>query len=268
MDAMSGRSERDYTHGYSAAAVSEMANRTADSHAAFFLPYLSESSHVLDCGSGPGSISIGVAQRVPAGRVTGIDIDPGQVKIATDRAISEAVSNVEFRQASLYEIPFGDDAYDAVFAHAVLEHIRHPLDVLKEMFRVLKPGGIVALRHPVVSSRVWSPPAPPEVQRAEAMWIEQWRRNGGDPDFGKNQAKLMATVGFKIVSTSSSARHLDRNHLIQRTRLGGEAGLMTPLGDIGVPPSDVPAIVKAFTEWLADEAACNSMLMMETIGRK
>ncbi|MDP6667420.1 MAG: class I SAM-dependent methyltransferase, partial [Dehalococcoidia bacterium] len=176
---MPGSSEHDYTHGYANAAVAEMASRTAESHAGFFLPYLrglGDHARVLDCGSGPGSISIGFAQRLPGGMVKGIDIDAGQVKIARELADSAAVTNVEFQQANLHEIPFGDETFDAVFANAVLEHVSNPLGVLPEMFRVLTPGGIAALRHSNVSSRIWSPPAPPEVQRAEAMWIEQWRR--------------------------------------------------------------------------------------------
>src|SRR5512142_1845750 len=101
--------------------------RQAESHAAFFTPYLSPGMRLLDCGCGPGSITCGLAGIVAPGGVVGIDL----YAKALDAA--QSVSNVRFQAASVYELPFPDGSFDAVFSHAVLEHLAEPLKALAEM---------------------------------------------------------------------------------------------------------------------------------------
>lgn len=257
-----------YTHGYSKAAVQEMERRTADLHAAFILSRLKTGSSVLDCGCGPGSITIGLAQHASSSTVTGIDLDPTQIQLAEHRAEQQSVSNVRFSQADVCDLPFPDEAFDTVFSNAVLEHVQRSDIALREMFRVLKRGGTVGLRHSVVSSRVWSPPAPESVKRAEKRWVEHWREAGGDPDFGLSQTTLLEATGFTEIVTSTSSHHLDRQQLKKRCELGGEAGFMTPLTQFGVPVEEVPLIARDFDHWLNNEAACNAMLLMESVATK
>ncbi len=62
-----------YTPGHSENATGFMARRTIESHGEFFLPYLSPGVSVLDCGCGPGSITLSIADRIGNGRVVGVD---------------------------------------------------------------------------------------------------------------------------------------------------------------------------------------------------
>jgi SAM-dependent methyltransferase len=82
-----------YIPGYSPNATSFMAHRSLDSHAAFFKPYLQSGMQLLDCGCGPGTITLGFAKAIAPGTVTGIDVGSSQISIAPsspelDKAIS------------------------------------------------------------------------------------------------------------------------------------------------------------------------------------
>ncbi len=72
----SDRSER-YSMEYGPTARNLMESRSAESHAEFFLPYLREGIDVLDCGCGPGTISVKIAEMVTPGKFVGIDPSEG-----------------------------------------------------------------------------------------------------------------------------------------------------------------------------------------------
>src|SRR6185436_3740511 len=99
---------------------------------------------LLDCGCGPGGITVGLAQRVSPGEVIGVDVGGAQLEHARERASTAKVSTT-FREASIYSLPFLDAEFDAVFSHALFEHLPEPLQALAEIYRVLKPGGCVGL---------------------------------------------------------------------------------------------------------------------------
>jgi ubiquinone/menaquinone biosynthesis C-methylase UbiE len=80
-----------------------------------------------------------------------------QLKEATSRAIEMSLSNIRFEAGNVYQLPFGDDSFDAIFAHALLEHLSEPVGALKEMFRVLKKGGIIGVRSGNLSRHLIEP---------------------------------------------------------------------------------------------------------------
>ena len=135
----------EYVPGYSAPMVNFMSQRTAETHAGFFLPHLQPGSCVLDAGCGPGTITLGLARKVDPGHVIGIDIEESQFEQARAVARSEGL-NVEFRKESVYQLPFKDQQVDAVFSHALLDHLSDPAAAIAEFRRVLKRGGVIGLR--------------------------------------------------------------------------------------------------------------------------
>ena len=106
------------------------ATRTAASMAGFFLPHLCPGMRVLDCGCGPGSITVGLAEHVAPGEVIGIDLDPTHIALAQRRAAAAGLANVRFARADIYTLPFPDAAFDAVFCQSLLSHLREPAQAL------------------------------------------------------------------------------------------------------------------------------------------
>jgi ubiquinone/menaquinone biosynthesis C-methylase UbiE len=191
-----------YTHGYQATAK-QMADRTAESHAQFFRPHLKPGMKLLDCGCGPGTITAGLARAVDPGQAVGVDIGDSEIGRAKANAAHEGVSNASFRTASAYDLPFSDNSFDAVFSHAMLEHVREPDRAVKEMYRVLKTGGVIGLRGTIVSKHIWHPESA-IVAEAYSLWSKVWRRNGGNPDFGVEQADILRRMGFSDLRVSVS----------------------------------------------------------------
>jgi 2-polyprenyl-3-methyl-5-hydroxy-6-metoxy-1,4-benzoquinol methylase len=87
--------------------------RTAKKCSSYLIPHLKPNMHIIDIGCGPGSITLDLAQLVPNGHVPGIDIDTHALTQAKSLAEARGMHNVEFRQASLYELnglPYGLNA--------------------------------------------------------------------------------------------------------------------------------------------------------------
>jgi len=141
-----GSEKESYALGYGAGAMDWMTSRTIDVHGAFLLPYLEPGNRLLDCGCGPGSLTVGFAEKLAPGQVIGIDREPDQFKSAIDYAAKHNLGNLHFETGDVYALPFEDSSFDIVFCSAVLGSVGKPLLVVQEMTRVLKPGGVIAIK--------------------------------------------------------------------------------------------------------------------------
>lgn len=97
----------------------------------------------LDGGCGTGVCSLALAER--ARKVVAVDISTGSLNTAASLAKQIRKENIEFRQASLLELPFDDETFDLVFSWGVIHHTVDPIKALDELTRVLKKGGILIL---------------------------------------------------------------------------------------------------------------------------
>lgn len=105
---------------------------------------LAPNSRVLDVGCGPGSLARHIAR--DGHTVVGIDSEP----LMIDRAqyLATEVSRVTFELGDVRNLKFDDDSFDAALATNVIFLLRDPLIGLKEMARVVRPGGVVAMLNP------------------------------------------------------------------------------------------------------------------------
>ena len=184
-----------YTPGYSGAAAAFMARRRLEPNGAFFVEHLKPGIAVLDCGCGPGTITRDIAARIAPGNVTGVDFNPLQVEIATRAAVAAGIANAVFRQGSAYELPFADATFDAVFSHALIEHLREPERAMAEFMRVLKPGGVLGVCTPDWGGFLLAPPSEKLLLAFEAYKKLQ-NRNGGDVYCGHKLGLYMERAGF------------------------------------------------------------------------
>jgi ubiquinone/menaquinone biosynthesis C-methylase UbiE len=193
---MSDEARREtYTHGYSDEMALLHGVRTAAEDAAFFIPHLKPGTRVLDCGSGPGSITVGFAEIVTPGEVVGVDISEAQLTRARGLADQLRLANVYFERGDIYSLPFPDSSFDAAFAHNVLEHLRDPLEALKEIRRVLRPGGIVGILDDDWGAYLLEPSTPLR-RYAIDLALRVVELNGGNFLYARHQRRLLREAGF------------------------------------------------------------------------
>jgi SAM-dependent methyltransferase len=190
-----------YTHGHGASVLASHRWRTVENSAGYLLEHLRPTDHVLDVGCGPGTITHGLAARVPQGRVVGLDSSADVIASAVaDRAASAA--HLTFEVGDVYALDHPDHSFHVVHAHQVLQHVDDPVRALTEMRRVCRPGGIVAARDADYAAMTWAP-ADPRLDR----WLELYRavaqRNGGEPDAGRRLLGWAHAAGFDEVIASA-----------------------------------------------------------------
>ncbi len=102
--------------------------------------------HVLDiaCGSGEPAISIATLL-AGTGEVTGVDVSPAPLQIARQRAQQRSLTNVRFEEADAHHLPFPDASFDRVTSRLGIMFFADPVNAMREIHRVLKPGGRAAL---------------------------------------------------------------------------------------------------------------------------
>lgn len=131
------------------------------------LAELKEGEVVLDLGSGGGIDVLLSAKRVGAtGKAYGLDMTDEMLELARKNAADVGATNVEFLKGHIEQIPLPDNSVDVIISNCVINLSADKRSVLKEAFRVLKPGGRFAVSDVVVNGDV-----PAEVRRSMELWV-------------------------------------------------------------------------------------------------
>ena len=101
-------------------------------------------------------------------------------------------------KGDVYALAYGDGAFDVVHAHQVLQHLADPVAALREMGRVSRPAGIVAVRDADYAAMTWYPDRP-ELHRWMELYQQVARHNGGEPDAGRRLVSWARAAGFASV---------------------------------------------------------------------
>ena len=135
-------------------------------HPTALLP-LEAGQTVLDLGSGGGIDVLLSAKRVgPTGRVYGLDMTDEMLALAHENQQKAAATNVEFLKGTIEAIPLPDQTVDVIISNCVINLSSDKDAVLREAFRVLKPGGRFAVSDVIVRGHV-----PADVQRSMELWV-------------------------------------------------------------------------------------------------
>lgn len=131
------------------------------------LAELKEGEVVLDLGSGGGIDVLLSGKRVgPTGKAYGLDMTDEMLELARANAAASGATNVEFLKGHIEQIPLPDNSVDVIISNCVINLSTDKRQVLKEAFRVLKPGGRFAVSDVVIEGAM-----PAELQRSLELWV-------------------------------------------------------------------------------------------------
>ncbi len=195
--------EHRYTHGHAESVLRSHRWRTAENSAAYLLPHLEPGQALLDVGSGPGTITADLAELVAPGPATALEHTAEAVELTRGELDRRGLQQVVVRQGDVHDLPFDDASFDVVHAHQVLQHVADPVRALRELARVTRPGGVVAVRDSDYAAFAWHP-ASPELDRWLALYRDLARANGGEPDAGRRLLAWAHAAGLDDVTVTSS----------------------------------------------------------------
>lgn len=189
-----------YAHGHHESVLRSHTWRTVANSASYLLPRLTTGLSLLDVGSGPGTITADFAERLAPGAVVGVDYS---ADVVAQAASAFNASNLSFAAADAYALEYANESFDVVHAHQVLQHVERPVEMLREMRRVAKPGGVVAARDVDYGGIVIGPdyPALAEWQR---LYDAVHRGVSGEPNAGRYLKSWARAAGFSKIECTAS----------------------------------------------------------------
>ncbi|MEJ7667827.1 MAG: methyltransferase domain-containing protein [Casimicrobiaceae bacterium] len=168
----------------------------------------SGSSMALEAGCGVGAQTITLAQRSPDARFTSVDVSADSIAEAKRRVDCAGLTNVEFRQADIFALPFNAESFDHIFVCFVLEHLARPVEALAILNKLLKPGGTITVIEGDHGSTYFYPESP-AAHAAIQCQVKLQREAGGNALIGRQLYPLMVKAGFDAVHVSPRMVYVD-----------------------------------------------------------
>lgn len=168
-----------YTHGHHETVLRSHRSRTAANSAAYLLPHLRHTDRLVDIGAGPGTITADLADSVA--QVTATEVGQRELDLSRATVAARGLGNVQFE----------------------VQDVADPVQALREMARVTRPGGVVAARDSDYAGFVWWPTLP-ELDEWRRLYRAAARANGGEPDAGRRLLSWARAAGLADVTATSS----------------------------------------------------------------
>jgi len=271
---MADSTSEKYTHGHHDSVVAAHAVRRASEAAAFVLPQLKSPMRLLDYGCGPGTITVDLAEHLlPDGSVVGIDSSTAVIEQAREYARPKNLRNLEFQTNSIYETGYETSSFDAAYAHQVLQHLAEPVKALQEVRRVLKPGGICAVREVDWGASALYPPDERLSQFLD-IYYRVAERNGGDAYAGRRVKQWFTDAGFADLEvTTSTWTFADENGLKWWGEQWAERILHSDLAKRAVEygiatEAELADVSQGWLDWIEAEGAFFAFMQVEVVGTK
>jgi ubiquinone/menaquinone biosynthesis C-methylase UbiE len=237
--------------------------------AQFLVPLLEKGMCVVDAGWGPGAMTRGIAERVAPGWVIGVDTNGERVATAWQLIRASPLQNVRLHVGDATAIPLRERAIAVVFANGLLEHLHAPAVAMAEFFRVLRTGGLVALRSPDWGAVILEPTSPTLL--ASIALRNRWQRhNRGEPQAGRKLKSLLRTAGFSDSTVRAEAVNEepaafgDYLHSI----LGDPALVVLSERYGWASATDIAAMISAWSAWATSPDAFVSSFWCHAIARR
>lgn len=195
----------------------------------------SDRNRIIEVGCGVGAQTQILLERFPHLRVQGIDASRKQIARARTHLKSAIhAGRAAFHIGDALHLPYADNEFDGGFVCWFLEHVQKPVEILREVHRVLKPGGVIYCSEVLNSSLFVHPYSPATLQYWFAFNDHQWNLHG-DPFVGAKLANYLLASGFQSITTQAKIEFYDNRMPKRRAEfieywtsllLSGAAGLM------------------------------------------
>ena len=229
---------------------------------------------LLDFGCGPGTITVDLGEVLsPDGSVVGIDFSEEVIAQARANAEKSDSANVTFDTRSIYETGYPDAEFDVAFAHQVLQHLSDPAAALTEAKRVLKPGGICAVRE-VDWGTAAIHPKTPGLRQFFDVYFRVARRNGGNANAGRHLKSWFVDAGFtNLTVTTSTWSFADEAGLQWWGNQWADRILTSDIATAALKyrfasQAELAAISTAWKDWITAPGAFFTFTHVEVIGVK
>jgi len=168
--------------------------------------------HCLDLGCGAMGILGPLARRVGAsGRVVGVDMDPMQLRGARAFVSEDALANVEILEADAYASPLPAGSFDLTHVRFLFAPVGRDAQLIDELWRLTKPGGIIAIQEPDTAAWRCYPPSD-AWDRLKAAIFDAFRRGGGDIDAGRRTHMMLRERGAEDLQMRAAVVALTPGH--------------------------------------------------------
>ncbi len=163
---------------------------------------------VLEAGCGVGAQTVTLAANSPDARITSVDISETSLARAREAVDAAGLTNVTFRQADIFDLPFDPESFDHVFVCFVLEHLPDPVGALTELKKRLRKGGSMTVIEGDHGSTYFHPDSD-HAHRAIRCQVELQKRAGGNANIGRQLYPLLTEAGFHCVRVSPRMVYVD-----------------------------------------------------------
>ncbi|MBF0527515.1 MAG: methyltransferase domain-containing protein, partial [Deltaproteobacteria bacterium] len=199
----------EYVHGYSEREKSRLFDQantlTGLLHYDTVYP---PGSSVLEAGCGVGAQTVTLAGNSPGAHFTSIDISPDSLAAAAALTRQAGISNVDFQQADIFDLPFAPESFDHIFVCFVLEHLKNPVEALACLKSVLKPGGTITVIEGDHGSTYFYPESRAALEAVQCL-IDIQARFGGNSLIGRQLYPLLKSAGFQAPVVSPRMVYVD-----------------------------------------------------------
>jgi SAM-dependent methyltransferase len=200
---------KSYIHGYSDEETKRLNDQaTSISELLHWDSAWPGGSTVLEAACGVGAQTSIISQKNPDVRFVSIDLSEKSLMTASRVIDSMNITNVDFKHADVFDLPFGNDFFDHVFVCFLLEHLPEPERALTELKRVLKPGGTITVIEGDHGSIYFHPDSSVAWKAIQAQVALQ-KQNGGDANIGRQLYPLLSRTGFINVAVNPRMVYVD-----------------------------------------------------------
>lgn len=168
---------------------------------------LSDGMAIVELGSGPGFVTEKVLEKFPNASITGVEIDPILVDYSKQYLAQKEFSNYEVIQKSIMETELMENSFDFAITRLVLEHLPDPLHAVREVYRILKPGGKAIFIDNDFEMHIMTSPNILELRELYDAYCQSRCTEGGDPKIGRKLPTILKRGGFSRVDFEIISAH-------------------------------------------------------------